>query len=54
MGLLLLIPGIILLTVNAHWFGGQHDVGLVLTWAGGIILAIQFAIIALVAFFAKP
>jgi hypothetical protein len=49
MGLLLLIPGIILLSVNAHWFSGQHDVGLVLTWAGGVILALQLAFIALIA-----
>lgn len=41
MGLILLVPGLILLLVQASWFEGQHTVGLVLTVVGAVLLAIQ-------------
>jgi hypothetical protein len=45
MGLLTLIPGLILLLVNADWFSGQQTVGWVLTIVGTILLAAQVAIV---------
>lgn len=38
MGLLLLIPGIILLAVNPEWFSGQDTVGIVLAVVGAVLL----------------
>lgn len=40
MGLLLLIPGLILL-LTSGLFAQQHTVGVILTVSGGILLAIQ-------------
>lgn len=51
MGLILLIPGLILLLVDANWFDGQNTVGLVLTVIGGVLVLLQvlwFAIAGLV------
>lgn len=50
MGLLLLIPGIILLATDG-WFNDQHTVGTILTWAGAIIIALQvlFVVFGLIA-----
>ena len=40
MGLLLLIPGIILLATDG-WFSDQHTVGMILTVAGVFIIIAQ-------------
>jgi uncharacterized membrane protein len=48
MGLLLLIPGIILLATSG-WFKDQHKVGEILTIIGGALLLIQVVWFTLVA-----
>lgn len=40
MGLILLVPGIILLNTSG-WFNDQHTVGRILTIVGAVLLAIQ-------------
>ena len=46
MGLLLLVPGIILLETDG-WFKDQHTVGEVLTWVGGGLIALQILVFLL-------
>lgn len=41
MGLLLFVPGLILLLAGSGWFDSAHTVGLILTVVGGVLLAIQ-------------
>jgi hypothetical protein len=50
-GLPSLIAGIILLTAGAHWFAGAATVGLILTVASGVLIALRllFALIAILA-----
>lgn len=52
MGLLLLIPGLVLLLAGP-WFEDQATVGTVLTVIGGIILALQVIWTAIVAGIAR-
>lgn len=44
MGLLLLIPGLILLLAGGGWFDGAHTVGVILTIVGGAIVALKVLI----------
>lgn len=48
MGLLLLIPGIILMETDG-WFEDQQTVGEILAWSGGILLALQILFFTLAA-----
>lgn len=41
MGLILLVPGLVLLLVNAQWFDGQHQVGQILTIIGVALIVLQ-------------
>lgn len=52
MGLLLLIPGIILLSTDG-WFEDQEVVGQILTGVGAFLLFIQFVVFALIAWAAS-
>lgn len=47
MGLILLIPGLILLLAGAGWFAGAATVGLILVIAGGVFIALQLILLAL-------
>lgn len=49
MGLLLLIPGLVMAWNGTTWFPGEDGVGTALIWIGAVILALQFAIMAIVA-----
>jgi len=40
-GLLLVIPGLVLLLNQVNWFEGENQVGTILVVVGGILIALQ-------------
>lgn len=49
MGLLLLVPGLVLLSNGTEWFGGENAVGRVLVVVGAVLLVLQLVWAAIVA-----